>query len=242
MAEQHAGQAPARTPRARTVEDLEDPTYRRGVVALLGTLAYGELVSFFTVVADADRAPSMADKVKLTRVALSEFAHFDLLTDRLTELGADPEQAMEASRDNLDEWHRRCTPSDWYEGLMKVYAGSTIAIDFYKECVPVVDPDTQELMRKVLDDSGHYLYAEHELRAAIEADPKLAARMGLWGRRIVGEALSQAQRAAAENDDLTGLLIDSGSGHGFDLAELMRLFTRITEAHTRRMEALGLSA
>ena len=34
----------------------------------------------------------------------------------------------------IDEWHRRTPPADWYEGLMKVYAGSSIATDFYAEC------------------------------------------------------------------------------------------------------------
>lgn len=226
----------------RTEADLQDPTFRAGVVSLLGMLAYGELVSFFTVVADADRAPSTVKKVSLTQVAIREFEHYKLLADRLTELGADPHEAMARFRPSLDEWHRRCTPTDWYEGLMKVYAGSSIAADFYAECGRFVDPQTRELVEAVLADSDHYDYAKRELEAGVNRDPKLAARMALWGRRIVGEALSQAQRAAADNDELTTLLIDQGSGHGLDLAELMHLFTRITQAHTARMEALGLSA
>ena len=36
------------------------------------------------------------------------------------------------------------------------------------------------------------------LKAAIEADPRVAGRLALWGRRLMGEALSQAQRVAAE--------------------------------------------
>ncbi|MBC9956061.1 ferritin-like fold-containing protein [Yimella sp. cx-51] len=226
----------------RTEADLSDPAFRAGVVSLLGMLAYGELVSFFTVVTDADRAPSTVKKVSLTEVAIREFEHHKMLTARLEELGANPHEAMARFRPALDEWHRRCTPTDWYEGLMKVYAGSTIAADFYAECGRFVDPQTRTLVEQVLADSDHYAYAKRELEAGIIRDPKLAARMALWGRRIVGEALSQAQRAAADNDELTGLLIDQGSGHGLDLAELMHLFTRITEAHTRRMEDLGLSA
>lgn len=226
---------------SRTAADLDDPTFRSGVVALLGMLAYGELMSFFTVVADANRAPSTLEKVRLAQLARKELDHHELLAARIGELGSDPYGAMEPFRSHLDEWHRRCSPSDWYEGLMKVYAGSRIATDFYAECGRFVDPQTRELVDQVLADSTHYDYAKDELEKGIAADPKLAARMALWGRRIVGEALSQAQRAAAENDDLTLLIVDDGSGNGFDLAELMRLFTRITEAHTHRMEALGLT-
>lgn len=242
-AEPVAPEAPAEQgPRPRTAEDLNDPTFRSGVVSLLGMLAYGELVSFFTVVSDADRAPSTVKKVAMTEVAIAEFEHYKLLAERLEELGANAHEAMAKFRPALDEWHRRCQPTDWYEGLMKVYAGSSIATDFYAECGRFVDPRTRELVDHVLANATHYDYAKQELEAAVERDPKLAARMGLWGRRIVGEALSQAQRAAADNDELTALIVDDGSGNGLDLAELMHLFTRITEAHTKRMSALGLSA
>ena len=158
-----------------------------------------------------------------TEVAIREFEHHKLLAARLEELGAKPHEAMARFRPALDEWHRRCQPTDWYEGLMKVYAGSSIASDFYAECGRFVDPQTRALVEQVLDDADHYAYAKQELEAAIVRDPKLAARMALWGRRIVGEALSQAQRAAADNDELTALLVDDGSGRGLDLAELAEL-------------------
>jgi hypothetical protein len=59
----------------------------------------------------------------------------------------------------------------------------------------------------------------------------------------MGEALSQAQRVAAERDALAGLVAGSGAGGGgMDLVELGRMFTRITEQHTKRMAALGLAA
>ena len=78
--------------------------------------------------------------------------------------------------------------------------------------------------------------------AAIDADPRVAGRLALWARRLVGEALSQAQRVAADRDGLTALLVGSVPRRGADLAELVRMFGRITEAHTRRMQLLGLSA
>jgi tRNA-(MS[2]IO[6]A)-hydroxylase (MiaE)-like len=58
----------------------------------------------------------------------------------------------------------------------------------------------------------------------------------------VGEALSQAQRVAADRDALASLLVGSPGRAGADLAELMRMFGRLTQAHSRRMELLGLSA
>ena len=49
------------------------------------------------------------------------------------------------------------------------------------------------------------------MRAAIAADPALAGRLALWARRLVGEALSQAQQVAVERDALALLLV-GGTG------------------------------
>jgi hypothetical protein len=59
---------------------------------------------------------------------------------------------------------------------------------------------------------------------------------------LVGEALSQAQQVAAERDELVALLVGAPGDAGIDLAELSKMFARITESHVRRMERLGLSA
>lgn len=226
----------------RTEADLADPEYRKGAIALLAALAYGELVSFFTIVQEATFAPRSQDKEALARVATVEFGHYEGLSARLRELGADPHQAMEPFTRPIDDWHGRARPSNWLEALMKVYAGNSIAVDFYREIAALVDPQTRALVVHVLSDGEQVDFARTQLQAAIAADEKVAGRLALWGRRLVGEALSQAQRVAAENDDLTNMLVDDGSGHGLDLAELVRLFARITDRHTRRMEALGLSA
>lgn len=227
---------------ARVKEDLAEPAYRRGVVALLGVLAYGELVGFLTIAQEAGFAPSSRDKATLAKVATQEFAHYERLAARIEELDADPHRAMAPFIRAVDDWHRRATPTDWVEALMKVYAGNSIANDFYREVSELVDPDTRLLMREALEDAGQVEFAAGELRRAIAADDKVAGRLALWGRRLIGEALSQAQRVAADNDDLMGLLVDDGSGYGLDLGDWMHMFTRLTDAHTARMEALGLSA
>ena len=56
----------------------------------------------------------------------------------------------------------------------------------------------------------------------------------------MGEALTQAQRVAADRDALTALLAGGIDRPGLDLAALGRMFTRITERHAERMAELGL--
>ncbi|SCK32044.1 tRNA-(MS[2]IO[6]A)-hydroxylase (MiaE)-like [Streptomyces sp. WMMB 322] len=222
-------------------EASADPTYRAAVVDLLGALAYGELSAFERLAEDAKLAPTLADKAQLASMAAAEFQHFAQLRDRLAVIDAEPTEAMEPFAAALDEFHRQTAPSDWLEGLIKAYVGDSIAADFYREVATRLDSDTRALVLGVLDDSGHSSFAVEKVRAAIEEDPRVGGRLALWARRLMGEALSQAQRVVADRDALSTMLV-GGLADGFDLAEVGRMFSRITEAHTKRMAALGLAA
>ena len=206
------------------------------VVELLGALAYGELTAFERLAADGALAPTLTDKAQLARMAVAEFAHFQRIVDRLRTLGVDPEEAMAPFVDALDEFHEMTAPSDWAEGLIKAYVGDGLAADFYREVAQVLDPDTRDFVLDVLADTGHSSFAVDRVRAAIEADPAIAGRLALWARRLVGEALTQAQKVAVRRDALANLIVESG-----DLAEIGRMFARITDRHSERMAALGLS-
>ncbi|MDE9365831.1 ferritin-like fold-containing protein [Luteipulveratus sp. YIM 133132] len=225
-----------------TGRDLSDPSFRASVIELCGALAYGELVGFFMIVHDAETAPRVGDRIALARLAAHELEQYERLAGRIEELGADPEVAMQPFAESFDDWHRRTPPSSWLEGLMKVYAGHALAEDFYREISAYVDADTRALVVEVMQEGGHVEFARQTLREAIANDPAAGGRLALFGRRLIGEALSQAQRVAAERDAITALLVDDGSGHGADLAELTQIFARLTQAHTDRMESLGLSA
>ncbi|KWW99305.1 hypothetical protein TH66_10105 [Carbonactinospora thermoautotrophica] len=221
---------------------LEDPQFRAAVVDLLGALAYGELIAFERLAEDAKMAPTLEDKAALAAMATAEFQHFTMLRDRLAELGADPTEAMQPFVRPLTEFHERTAPADWLESLVKAYVGDGIATDFYREVAQHLDPKTRQLVQEVLADTGHAEFAVERVRAAIERDPKVSGRLALWGRRLMGEALSQAQRVAAERDALSALVVGGMDLKGFDLAEIGRMFARLTENHVRRMAALGLSA
>ena len=64
----------------------------------------------------------------------------------------------------------------------------------------------------VLQDIGQAEFAVRAVREAIERGPAVAGRLALWGRRLVGEALSQAQRVAVERDALASLLVGGATG------------------------------
>ncbi len=215
------------------------PTEQAGVVDLLGLLAYASLTAFFRLTDDAALALALSDKTALAEMAVAEFGHYQLLRARLEESSVDPEAAMQPFVAPVDAFHARTAPSDWLEGLVKAYVGDGIAADFYRAVAQVLEPKTRDLVLAVLADTGHAEFATARVRAAIEADPRVAGRLALWARRLVGEALGQAQRVAAEREPLARLLVGSDADQ---LGNIGRMFARLTDAHAARMAALGLAS
>ncbi|WP_293782013.1 ferritin-like fold-containing protein [uncultured Aeromicrobium sp.] len=223
---------------------FEDPAYREGVIDLLGLLAYGEISACERLAEDAKLAPDLATKVEIAAMATAEFHHFEQLRDRLVDLEVDPFEAMDPFVSTFERFHRQTQPSDFLEGLVKAYVGDGLAADFYREIAAFLDADTRELVLSTLSGTGHSEFVVDVVRRAISDDPRVGGRLALWARRLMGEALSHAQAVVAERDALTAVLVGSVDrpGSGMDLAMIGRMLTRLTEAHTARMEKLGLAA
>lgn len=213
-------------------------TLDKATIDLLGVLAYGELTAFERLASDAQLAPSVGDKVALGTMANAEFMHFRQLRDHLAAHGVDPDEAMAPFVEPLDNFHESTQPADWYEGLIKAYVGDGMATDFYREVSTYVkDEATRDLIQAVLADTGQAKFAVARITEIIRDEPSVAGRLALWARRLVGEALIQAQVVAVERDALLELLVGSG-----DLAGITRLLKSITDQHTARMATLGLHA
>ena len=220
----------------------EDPAYRAALLDLLGAIAYGEISAFERMADDSRLAPTLEDKVALATMASTEFGKVARLHQRIRDLGGDPFAAMAPFRSAIDLFHEHTAPADWYEGLVKAFVGDNLADDFYREIAAYLDADTRDLVVASLEDSGHSAFVVDRVRAAIAADRRLGGRLALWGRRLMGEALTQAQRVAAERDALSALLAGGVDRPGLDLAAIGRMFTRLTERHAERMAELGLDS
>jgi hypothetical protein len=227
---------------AAPLPEAPEDAYRAGALDLLGILAYGALAAFDRLAEDARMAPTLADKVQLATMAARQVTHFQRVRSRLGDYGVDVMAAMQPFHAAFNAFHDHTRPKDWLEGLVKAYVGDGIAADFYREVAAFVDADTRALVHEVLGDAGHADFAVDKVRAAIQADPRVGGRLALWGRRLVGEALSQAQRVAADRDALTSLLTGTVDRPGLDLAAVSRMFSRLIENHTKRMATLGLQA
>jgi len=216
-----------------TSDDVSTPA----VVDLLGMLAYAELLAFDRMAYDATLAPDLNRRAMLSEMAAVEIANHRRVLDRLVKLGADPERAMAPFRAALDAYHSQTQPSDWMEALTKAYVGDSIANDFAREVARGLSPADRDLVLEVLRESRYADFAAAEIRQALVGDESQTNRLSMWARRLVGEALSQAQRVAAERPAFTDLLANVPDD-GSDVAAMLK---RLTTAHTERMTAIGLN-
>lgn len=219
---------------------LTDPAHRAAAVDLIAVIAYGELSAFERLVDDARLAPALADRLALEAMAVTQFACVKPLLDRLETLGAEPISALEPFEIAFDAFHAQTAPMDYLEGLVKAFVGDALAADFYREVATFLDEDTRTLIGDSLDRAGQTDFIVDRVRAAIVENPSVAGRLALWARRLMGEALAQAQRVAAERDALMMLLTGTPFRDGLGLAEIGEMFARMTELHKARMAALGL--
>ena len=236
----------ASVPAPRDADDVpvafQDPGYRAAVVDLLGAIAYGEISAFDRLAEDAKLAPTLADRLALGKMATVQFGHVEPLIGRIAALGSEPMEAMAPFQKPFDAFHLKTAPSNWLEGLVKAFVGEGMTADFYREVAAFLDADTRDLIIASLADTGHAGFVVERVGQAIAEDPRVAGPLALWGRRLMGEALSQAQRVAAERDSLAALLAGGVDRPGLDLVALGRMFNRLTENHAARMAELGLAS
>ena len=216
-----------------------DPArYNTFLMDLLGVMAYGELSAFERLSSDARYSPSLHDRAVLGRLAVNEFEHYELVSAKLEAMGLDAEAAMLPFQPSVDHFHERTRPADWYESLMKAYVIDTVSADFYRAISRYVDAGTRALVEQIQADGGATEVLRERLKAALADDPRLASRLALWSRRLLGEALTQAQRVSFEHSFVGGLIgVDEDRSK-----ELVRkLMAELAANHSRRMTQLGLA-
>ena len=207
-----------------------------GVTELFALLAYGELSAFYRLAEEAKQAPSLRGRIGVAKMAADELAHFETLEAALTDRGADAEAAMAQYQGALDSYHASTDPSTWLESMVKFYVADGLAADFYTEIAGALPTEVSDVVRDVLAETGHSQFVVDEVRSAVAASRSERDRLTLWGRRLLGEAITQAQFVMAQRDELAELVL-AATG---DLNGIATLFDRMQQRHAARMAELGL--
>jgi hypothetical protein len=197
----------------------------------LGQAAYLQLEFFESFATAVAGAPDLAAKVGLANAAGVALRKHHALIAEIRRAGVEPELVMAPFAPSADRFREFTTGSDWYELLLGIHLTSGMLDDFFTRLAEGLPADLGGRVRGILDDRSAASVLAGLLQTAIVSEPGLADRLALWGRSIVGDTLLVA-RAALEAAEPAGRVG----------ADVEPVFTLLIAEHTRRMDALGLTA
>jgi len=200
------------------------------LIEFLGRAAYIELTLFENLSRAISTAPTVSAKAALGRGAELTLARHRTLLDELAAAGADPAEAMNPYTKPADEFERETHGGDWYETVLTCYLTTGFLDDFLGKLAAGLPHDAARIAAIFGGETAETTLAT-ELETAIEAHPRLASRLAMWGRRLVGDTMLLARSALVYSAD-----------HLSDEARIEPVFSELIAAHTRRMDALGLTA
>src|SRR5207244_12674327 len=115
--------------------------------------------------------------------------------------------------------------------------GDALAADLYLEIADGLPDEVADVVRATLSETAHSQFVVAEVRAAVTSSAKQRSRLALWSRRLLGEAITQAQYVLADHDELVDLVVSRTDG----LTHLAGFFDRLQNTHNERMRELGLA-
>lgn len=228
--------APAPTLALMSASSLSQPSSSDSqsashVQSVLGMVAFACTIACTRYAKDADKAPSMEPRVELLRMSAERVAAFDTVSALGADAGVDARVGAERFIGSLGDLDERLRPSDWAERLIKTYLAFGLLLDFSKALVGGLDEPLRTAVLDVLEADRFDAVTAAELLDDIAADPQLAARLGLWGRRVVGEEIGTLQRVLSVYPELLGGGVDAAGLHEV-----------LSQGATGRMRDLGLRA
>ena len=227
----------AEVPRLRPRSELEPTTkvdlaeLTPDLLTFLGKAAYLQLTVFENLGRAMAVAPTTEAKETLSRVAALSLAKHHGLTAEIRRHGDEPGAVMEPFTAEIDNYQRGTLGNDWYEAVLACHITAGFLDEFFVRLSPGLPADYASRVSAVLKaDSGAELLAE-EIRRGIDANEKLASRLAMWGRRLVGDTMLISRASLATSANSVS-----------DEARIEPVFTELIAAHTRRMDGLGLTA
>jgi len=196
----------------------------------LGFLGYMQLVFFENLGRAVMAAPTPEAKSNLARATRELADAHEVVRAELRRLGLDPGEAMAPYRAALDDYQRRTQGADWDEILITCYLTHGFLADFFAGLAAGLPRALAERIAPVVEVQQGEEILVALLAREIDGNPRLASRLALWGRRLVGDTMLVARSVLAWPNG------------GTDEARIEPVFSELVGSHTRRMDALGLTA
>ncbi|WIB27289.1 ferritin-like domain-containing protein [Curtobacterium sp. MCSS17_015] len=218
----------SRNPRGGAVERLRLDDVSPELDVYLGQAAYLQLSLYETMGRAGAGAPTLSGRLVTGVLATTALERHRTIVAEIERGGEEPAELMAPHRDAIDTFLERTSGADWYESMLTGYVTAGILNDLFANLLRSLPIDVRQRLRTVFDAREEPAVVE-ELTARIDEDPVVASRLAMWGRRLVGDTLLVARSALA-------------SHAREDQERLEPVWTELIAAHTRRMDALGLTA
>lgn len=199
-----------------------------------GLFIYASMGSFNLLAQDAANAPSIRDRMTLSRMAAAEIGEIERVEDRIVAGGRDVDVLLESYRDLMSDFLLRAVPRDWWERLVRTYVGYHVLQDLLQDLAGQAGETVQEVTHGTFASIGHADWTVAQLEPVLAAESQLSARLALWGRRVAGEALTLVRRLFVDHPVLLEL-VEEDDG-------VSALMGRLQAAHSRRLTRLGLAS
>jgi hypothetical protein len=222
---------PRRAPRAAPGPRVEFGELTPDTLPFLGQAAYIQLEFFESLAKAVTTAVDLAAKEGISvsaKVALKK--HHRLIAE-IRGFDAVPAEVMAPFAPAIDAFRLATSGADWPEQLLSVHITAGILDDFFVTLAGSLPPEIGARVIRILERRPETDAVAIELQSAIDADPALASKLAMWGRRLVGDTLLVARSA-----------LRGANAHGPVDESIEPVFTELIAAHTRRMDALGLTA
>lgn len=210
---------------------VELAEFAPGILPFLGLTAYLQLELYEASATAVAGAPNLQAKEVLARVAGVSLHKHQKLTDELRRRGHEPHKVMTPFTEVIDSYIDRIEVRDWHQHVLSIYLVGGLFDGFFAALAGgLKDSYRSDAVSILRDSTGRDELAEL-LSSEIAADPTIAHRLSLWGRRLVGDTLlvSRAVLTLSEKRE-------------FVASEVEPVFTELIADHTRRMDSLGLTA
>lgn len=199
-------------------------------VSVIALTAYLELKTFTALSQAVEHAADLVNAEAVSLAAAQSLNRHHDLTSELIRRGADPIQGMEDHRAAVDEFFRRVANDSWPEMLLTTHVGTGLIFDFATALIEDADISS-EMMNNLLDHRQESAVLVEVLNGLLEMQPNMSDRLALWGRRLVGDAILVCYRSV----ELDGVSKRADT-------RISSVLTGVIAAHSRRMDALGLTA
>ncbi|XPP25566.1 MAG: ferritin-like fold-containing protein [Leucobacter sp.] len=227
--------APTRKLGSRAAGDetvrVELAEFAPGIMPFLGLTAYLQLELYEASARAVAGAPTLQAKDVLARVAGVTLSKHQRLTDEVRRRGHEPHLLMTPFTPVIDRYIERIEVPDWHQHVLSIYLVGGLFDGFFASLAGGLKDGYRSEAIAILTDNAGREEVRELLAGEIAADPALANRLALWGRRLVGDTLLVSRH-----------VLSLSEGRSFVASEVEPVFTELIADHIRRMDGLGLTA